>query len=123
MPVWPSAGITLWQCDTPTPKKALILKRAPWSLTPGQTTQDCASYNNVNTNCLTWPVAQTALAVFLADETFAAAVNQDGTINSANNPAPVGSIATVCTTRRAARSARWRLTRPGTPTSPVIAEA
>ena len=40
---------------------------APWSLTPGQNTQVCVSYNNVNTNCLTWPVVQTTPAVFMVD--------------------------------------------------------
>ena len=40
---------------------------APWSLTPGQNTQVCVSYNSVMTNCLTWAVAQTAPAVFTVD--------------------------------------------------------
>jgi uncharacterized protein (TIGR03437 family) len=71
---------------------------APWSLTPGQNTQVCVSYNNANTNCLTWPVAQVAPAVFTVDGLHAAAVNQDGTINSADNPAPVGSIVAVWAT-------------------------
>jgi len=71
---------------------------APWSLTPGQNTQICVSYNQVNTNCLTWPVAQAAPAVFTVDGVHALAVNQDGTANSADNPAPVGSIVTVWAT-------------------------
>jgi hypothetical protein len=71
---------------------------APWSLTPGENTQVCVSLNNVITNCLTWPVVQTAPAVFTVDGTYAAAVNQDGTINSADNPAPVGSIVAVWAT-------------------------
>ena len=71
---------------------------APWSLTPGQTTQICASYNSVMTNCLSWGVEQTAPAVFTVDGVHAAAVNQDGTINSANNPAAVGSIVSVWAT-------------------------
>jgi len=70
----------------------------PWSLTPGQTTQICASYSSVTTNCLSWPVAQSAPAVFTVDGVHAAAVNQDGTINSAGNPAPVGSIVAVWAT-------------------------
>src|ERR1019366_3808903 len=40
---------------------------APWRLMPGQTTQICVSYNNVKTNCLTWPVVQAAPAVFTVD--------------------------------------------------------
>jgi uncharacterized protein (TIGR03437 family) len=65
---------------------------APWSLIPGQTTQVCVSYQNVKTNCLTVPVAQTSPGVFTIDGVHAAALNQDGTINSADHPAPVGSI-------------------------------
>jgi uncharacterized protein (TIGR03437 family) len=71
---------------------------APWSLTPGQTTQVCVSYQNVKTNCLTVPVAQSSPGVFTTDGVYAAAVNQDGTINSADHPAPVGSIISVYAT-------------------------
>jgi uncharacterized protein (TIGR03437 family) len=71
---------------------------APWSLTPGQNTQVCVSVNNLKTNCLTWPVAQTAPAVFTVDGVHAAALNQDGSVNSASNPAAPGSIVTVWTT-------------------------
>ena len=71
---------------------------APWSLAPGQTTQICVSYNNVKTNCLTWPVVQAAPAVFTVDGVHAAALNQDGTINSADNPAAPGSIVSVFAT-------------------------
>ena len=67
----------------------------PWSLTPGQNTQVCVSYNDVNTNCLTLPVVQATPAVFMADAQYAAALNQDGTYNSADNPAASGSIVTV----------------------------
>jgi uncharacterized protein (TIGR03437 family) len=71
---------------------------APWSLTPGQNTQVCASYNQVSTNCLTSPVVQSAPAVFTVDGVNALAMNQDGSTNSANNPAPVGSIITIWAT-------------------------
>jgi uncharacterized protein (TIGR03437 family) len=71
---------------------------APWSLTPGQTTQVCVLYQNVKTNCLTVPVEQTSPGVFTTDGVYAAAVNQDGTINSADHPAPVGSIISVWAT-------------------------
>jgi uncharacterized protein (TIGR03437 family) len=87
---------------TPAPllwvQDAQINAVAPWSLTPGQTTQVCVSYNHANTNCLAWPVVQTAPAVFTVDGTYAAAVNQDGSINSASNPAAVGSIVSVWAT-------------------------
>ena len=87
-----TAAPLLWVQD------AQINAVAPWSLTPGQTTQVCVSYNNANTNCLTWPVVQAAPAVFTLDGIHAAALNQDGSINSATNPAAVGSIVSVWAT-------------------------
>ena len=87
---------------TPAPllwvQDAQINLVAPWSLTPGRNTQVCVSYNNVNTNCLTLPVAQATPAVFMADGRYAAALNQNGTYNSASNPAAPGSIVTVYAT-------------------------
>jgi uncharacterized protein (TIGR03437 family) len=71
---------------------------APWSLTPGQTTQVCVTNDGVKTNCLTWPVTQASPGVFTVDGVHAAALNQDGTINSAANPAPQGSIVSVFAT-------------------------
>lgn len=71
---------------------------APWSLTPGQNTQVCVTYTTVATNCLTWPVVQVTPAVFMANGQYAAALNQDGTYNSASNPAAPGSIVTVYAT-------------------------
>ena len=97
-----AAGVEVTFDGKPAPllwvQDAQINVVAPWSLTPGQSTQVCASYSNVSTNCLTWPVVQSAPAVFTVDGTNAAAVNQDGTINSAGNPAPVGSIVAVWAT-------------------------
>jgi uncharacterized protein (TIGR03437 family) len=87
---------------TPAPllwvQDAQINAVVPWSLTPGQTTQICVSYNGTPTNCLTWPVAQTAPGVFTMDGVYAYALNQDGTVNSAANPAPPGSIVAVWAT-------------------------
>lgn len=70
----------------------------PWSLTPGQNTRVCAAYNGKETNCLSWPVAQTAPGVFTVDGSYAAALNDDGSVNSAANPAPAGSIVSVFAT-------------------------
>jgi len=87
---------------TPAPllwvQDAQINAVAPWSVTPGQSTQVCVSYNGAKTNCLTWPVVEASPAVFTVDGVYAAAVNQDGTLNSASNPAPVGSIVSVWAT-------------------------
>jgi len=97
-----AANVQVTFDGTPAPllwvQDAQINAVAPWSLTPGRNTQVCVSYNGVPTNCLTWPVVQTAPAVFTVDGTYAAALNQDGTINSANHPAPVGSIVAVWAT-------------------------
>ena len=82
----------LWVQDTQ------INTVAPWSLTPGQNTQVCVSYNSSVANCLTWAVAQAVPGVFMADGTYALAMNQDESLNSANNPAPVGTIVTVWAT-------------------------
>jgi uncharacterized protein (TIGR03437 family) len=97
-----AAGVEVTFDGTPAPllwvQDSQINAVAPWSLTPGQNTQVCAFYNSVQANCVTWPVALTAPAVFTVDGVHAAAVNQDGTINSADNPAPVGSIVAVWAT-------------------------
>jgi uncharacterized protein (TIGR03437 family) len=72
---------------------------APWSLAPGQNSQVCVTYNNSPTNCLTWPVTATSPGVFrVYGSSYAAALNQDGSVNSADRPAPVGSIVTVFAT-------------------------
>jgi uncharacterized protein (TIGR03437 family) len=97
-----AAGVEVTFDGTPAPllwvQDAQINAVVPWSLTPGQSTRICVSYNDVKLNCLAWPVAQTAPGVFTVDGTYAAAVNQDGTVNSAAHPAPVGSIVAVWAT-------------------------
>jgi len=70
----------------------------PWSLAPGQNTRLCVIYNSVSSNCLSLPVVAVTPAVFMADGRYAAALNQDGTYNTASNPAPVGSIVSVWAT-------------------------
>lgn len=96
-----AAGVEVTFDGTPAPllwvQNLQINAVAPWSLTPSKNTQVCVSYS-LKTNCLTWPVAQAAPAVFTVDGVYAATVNQDGTINSANNPAPLGSIVSVWAT-------------------------
>jgi uncharacterized protein (TIGR03437 family) len=57
--------------------------------------------NGVDTNCMFAPVQPAAPAIILSPEAWqtgdshAAALNQDGTINSESNPAPIGSIASI----------------------------
>jgi len=97
-----AAGVAVTFDGTPAPllwvQNAQINAVAPWSLTPGENTQICVSNQNVKLDCLTWPVVETSPAVFTVDGTYAAAVNQDGTINSAANPAAPGSIVAVWAT-------------------------
>ncbi len=71
---------------------------APWFLIPGTTTQICVVYNGIKTNCLGSKVVQTSPGVFMASGSSAAALNQDGTINSSDNPAAPGSIVSVFAT-------------------------
>jgi uncharacterized protein (TIGR03437 family) len=70
----------------------------PWALTPGANTRLCVASNGTNTNCLDQPVAQIAPGVLTVDGHYAAALNQDGTVNSAGNPAISGSVVTVFAT-------------------------
>lgn len=71
---------------------------APWSLQSGQTVQVCVVYNGAPTNCLSRPVLDAHPGVFTVDGSYAAAVNQDGTLNSASSPAQVGSIVSIFAT-------------------------
>jgi len=71
---------------------------APWELTPGQTTKVCVLYNETPTNCLRWPVVEVAPGVFTTDGVHAAAFNDDGTLNSATNPAKANSFVTIFAT-------------------------
>jgi uncharacterized protein (TIGR03437 family) len=69
----------------------------PWSVA-GPATQVCVSYNSAKSNCLALPVTPAAAGVFTVDGTYVAALNQDGSINSAANPAKSGSIVSIFAT-------------------------
>jgi uncharacterized protein (TIGR03437 family) len=71
---------------------------APWSLAAGETTRICVSFRGANTNCLTRAAAQAAPGIFTTDGSHAAAVNQDGSVNSATNPAKTGSLVSIFAT-------------------------
>jgi len=68
---------------------------APWALQTGQTVSVCVVYNSVPTNCIARTVVDASPGVFTIDGVFAVAVNQDGTLNSAANPAAAGSVVTI----------------------------
>jgi len=97
-----AANVEVTFDGTPAPllwvQNAQINVVAPWSLTPGQTTQICVICSGAKTNCLTWPVVQTSPAVFTSDGVHALGLNQDGSVNSASNPAALGSIVSVFAT-------------------------
>jgi len=96
------SGVQVTFDGTPAPllwvQDSQINVIVPWSLTPGKNTQICVSSGGTKSNCLSWPVSQIAPGVFTVDGVHAAALNQDGTINSATNPAAPGSIVTVYAT-------------------------
>ena len=96
-----AANVEVTFDGTPAPllwvQNSQINLAVPWSVA-GPATEVCVTYNNVPTNCLTWPVAEAAPGVFTVDGVYAAALNQDGTINSATNPAPLTSIVAIFAT-------------------------
>ncbi|HEY6345913.1 MAG TPA: hypothetical protein VIY49_30880 [Bryobacteraceae bacterium] len=71
---------------------------APFSLQPGSSVPVCVSYNGMQLNCLTEQVQASSVFVFTGADGYALALNQDGTINSHENPALPGSIVTVFAT-------------------------
>jgi len=97
-----AAGVQVTFDGLPAPllwvQDAQINVLAPWSLTLGATTKVCSSYNSRPPSCLTWPVAQTDPAVFTWDGIHVSALHQDGTWNSASNPAAIGEVVTIFAT-------------------------
>jgi uncharacterized protein (TIGR03437 family) len=72
----------------------------PFGLAPNATTQICVKYEGTVTNCIVAGVSAAAPGVFLNPSTpnYAAALNQDGTVNSQQNPLHAGSIITLFAT-------------------------
>jgi uncharacterized protein (TIGR03437 family) len=93
-----AAGVEVTFDGTPAPlvwvQDAQINLAVPWQVS-GPTTKVCVTYNQVQTNCLSWPVAAVSPGVFTTDGVHAAAWNQDGTLNSAANPAPLNSVVSI----------------------------
>jgi uncharacterized protein (TIGR03437 family) len=96
-----AAGVEVTFDGTPAPllwvQDAQINLAVPWSVS-GPATKVCVTYNQVQTNCLSWPVAAVSPGVFTMDGVHAAAWNQDGTYNSAANPAPLNSVVSILAT-------------------------
>jgi uncharacterized protein (TIGR03437 family) len=96
------AGVQVTFNGTPGPllyvQEAQINAIAPWSLQTGQTVQICVVYQSATTNCLSRTVAKAHPGVLTVDGYYAAALNQDGTVNSAANPAQSGSVVSIFAT-------------------------
>ena len=70
----------------------------PWGLAGKGKTQVCIVFALLGANCITANVAAAAPGVAMASPGNAAAINQDGTVNSPQNPAELGSIVSLYTT-------------------------
>jgi uncharacterized protein (TIGR03437 family) len=75
---------------------------APYSLSPGTSTQVCVVYMKKQSNCIAAPVLAASPGVFMLTPAsgpytfgYAAALNQDGTVNTSQNPAADSSIVTI----------------------------
>jgi uncharacterized protein (TIGR03437 family) len=93
----------------------------PFSATPGATVEVRVEYNGTPSNPATIEIVEAAPAILTLDAPSprggrAAALNQDGTINSPDNPAPVGSILTLFATGAG-------VMQPATPDGQVVATA
>jgi uncharacterized protein (TIGR03437 family) len=92
------AGVQVTFDGTPAPllyvQDAQINAITPWELAGKSTAEMCVVYNG-NKDCVTPAVEGAAPGVFASPENNAIALNQDGTLNSSANPAPVGSIVSL----------------------------
>jgi uncharacterized protein (TIGR03437 family) len=95
------AGVQVTFDGTPAPllyvQDAQINAITPWELAGKTTTEMCVVYDG-NKDCVTPAVGAAAPGVFASAENNAIALNQDGTLNSSANPAPVGSIVSLYVT-------------------------
>ena len=95
------AGVQVTFNGTPGPllyvQNGQINAISPWAL-QGSAADVCVVYNGSPTNCVTRPVANQHPGVFTLDGVYAAAVNQDGSLNTASNPAQVGSTVSIFAT-------------------------
>jgi uncharacterized protein (TIGR03437 family) len=75
---------------------------APYGLSPGTPVQVCVVYMEKQSNCITAPVLAASPGVFILTPAsgpytfgYAAALNQDGTVNTPQNPAAASSIMAI----------------------------
>jgi uncharacterized protein (TIGR03437 family) len=96
-----ASGVEVTFDGTPAPllwvQDSQINTVVPWSVA-GTTTKICVIYNDAQTNYQIWPVGTVDPGVFTNDGYHAATVNQDGTVNSASNPAARNSVVSIFAT-------------------------
>jgi len=101
------AGVGVWFDGVPAPvlyaQAYQVNAIVPFRVAPGAAVQVQVQYNGMQSNAATVEVAEAAPAIFTIDPPSprsgrAAALNQDSTINSPENPAPIGSIMTLYVT-------------------------
>jgi uncharacterized protein (TIGR03437 family) len=71
---------------------------APFEIQGASTANVCVLFQGSSTNCITLDVSNTAPGIFSLPSGYGAAVNRDGTINSPQNPAAMGSIVSLYVT-------------------------
>ena len=70
----------------------------PWGIQGGMTTEICVVYLGQKTNCIEAPVSQVSPGFFRIPSGTIAALNEDSTVNTIDNPAKPGSIVTLFVT-------------------------
>jgi uncharacterized protein (TIGR03437 family) len=70
----------------------------PWGIQGAPTANVCVVYQSNTTNCMAMNVTSVAPGIFQMPSGYAAAVNQDGMINSPQNPAATGSVISLYVT-------------------------
>jgi uncharacterized protein (TIGR03437 family) len=96
------AGVQVTFNDIPGPllyvQDAQINAISPWALQTGETVKVCVVNNGAPTNCVTRPVVEQHPGVFTLDGVYAAALNQDGSLNTASHPARIGDTVSIFAT-------------------------
>jgi uncharacterized protein (TIGR03437 family) len=95
------AGVRVWIDEKPAPLLYVQSKQinaiVPWQLSSTAPVNVRVDYNGTSTNTAQVPVGASAPGVFVTDYVTqqAAALNEDGTVNSPSNPAKSGSVVSI----------------------------
>jgi uncharacterized protein (TIGR03437 family) len=94
----------------------------PYEVNGRSATQVQVSYQGQTSNTVSMPVTSVMPGVFSYDSTGrgqGAIINQDGTINSASNPAPAGTVVAVYATGEGQTNPAGTDGKPGVPPAPI----